>query len=97
MTFTKGPWRLDYADLGLVLGADGVAIQTAGSNCLNDFGGEAHANARLIASAPELYEALKALVTETTRCDNPELYGVSSDDDTMVAARAALAKADGGK
>ncbi len=48
--------------------------------------GEAEANARLIAAAPELYEALEKIVREHD-CTNPEA--------TVRTARAALAKATG--
>lgn len=38
-------------------------------------------------------EALRALVAETERCDNPSDEGVGRDDDVMIAARKALADA----
>ena len=56
---TPGPWRLDPDDLGLVLDPEGSPIQTAGPNSLTG-DGQAYANARLIASAPELLEAVRA-------------------------------------
>jgi hypothetical protein len=55
----------------------------------------AEANARLIAAAPDLLAALKALVVETERRDNPGDEGVSSDAEEMDAARSAIAKAEG--
>lgn len=56
------------------------------------------ADARLIAAAPEMYEALKAMVDCCTNSDGavspePKDRGVWLDN--MVAARAVLAKAEG--
>ncbi len=53
---TRGPWRLD-AFTGAVYGTDDRPIMTVG------LGGEEEyrANARLIAAAPELYEAAKII------------------------------------
>lgn len=46
-------------------------------------------------AAGNVLAALKALVARTETCDNPSDEGVSSDDDVMIAARAAIAKAEG--
>ncbi len=102
-TFTPGPWSLESDDNGYAeafrryAGAD--AIQVSGDHwtvavALDD-GPPGQANAHLIAAAPELYEALKAI----TDC-----YGVGQRDpakflehvhDFMMEGRAALAKARG--
>jgi len=42
----------------------------------------------------DLLAALKALIAATEASDNPSDMGVSSDEDVMVAARAAVAKAE---
>jgi len=41
-----------------------------------------------------LLEALRALVKRTEETDNPGDMGVGTDDDTMIAARAAIARAE---
>lgn len=51
--------------------------------------------ATLRAERDRLRAALEALVAETERCDRPGLYGVGTDDDVMVAARAALTASPG--
>src|SRR4051812_37585185 len=76
---TPGPW-LAEADDSSVFDSEGREV----ADCLTfPFAGEeAEANARLIAAAPELYEALKALI-------------VLSDSAAWDKAFAALAKAEG--
>jgi len=54
-----------------------------------------YANARLIAAAPDLFDALAALVAAVERDDNPSDEGHDSNSDEMAAARQALAKAKG--
>jgi hypothetical protein len=82
--FTAGPWqREDYSDEDGVLfemelaGANGEAI------CRIDFEGVdntayAEADARLIAAAPDMYEALRRLVEPTpgTKKLPPWVYGI---------------------
>lgn len=53
---------------------------------------EAEANARLIAAAPDLYEASKALVASTYAPDGMRLAPARSDVDAIEAA---IAKAEG--
>lgn len=58
---TKGPWVLTYSDAYYVskaLSLDGIAIVETGYAPKQ----EQEANARLIAAAPELLAALKALI-----------------------------------
>ena len=57
---------------------------------------EVVANARLIAAAPDLLEALKALMGEYI-ADNPQSDGADNPDCSvaMIAAHAAIAKAEG--
>ena len=52
------------------------------------------ANAQLIAAAPDLLAALKALVVATGRADNPSDCGVASSDPVVLEAIAIIAKAD---
>lgn len=59
MEYTKGPWKVDEAPdlpLGVIMDdEDGLGICTVEPCYTTE--GEALANARLIAAAPELYEA----------------------------------------
>ena len=57
---------------------------------------ELYANARLIAAAPELLEALEILVTEITLSDVDMEYIDSHFKPHIEKARAAIAKATGG-
>lgn len=57
--------------------------------------GPSPADARLIAAAPDLLAALKALVAEVESRDNVIDEGADSDCEQMISARAALAKAEG--
>jgi hypothetical protein len=88
-TFTPGPWL-----------AMGKAVYTESDNPTREilWGGhntrsasdeEKRANARLIAAAPEMYEALANLVADWERC----IRAIPHDHE----ARAVLAKVDGGE
>ena len=62
--------------------------------------GDTMANARLIASAPELLEALESLLRERYALELPEQFDAggnwTSNSPASVAARAAIVKAKGG-
>ncbi len=64
--FTKGPWKTgaEYGQIWNVYGADDTPVALASATCpiASDFKQvERTANAALIASAPELYEALEQI------------------------------------
>ena len=89
---TPGPWMLDHP-IGLVLDAAGAAIQTAGANCLNDDDGSGYANARLIAAAPDLLQALKETLAYWDSCGFSDC---EPDCECIVqSVQAAIAKAEG--
>ena len=77
--WTPGPWRVDGQWL---MDADGATLGEILDPRAGPCAAESDANARLIAAAPELYEALKAVVAIADR------RTVEFD-----AAHAALAKA----
>lgn len=88
--FTPGPWALRDRDVMVDRGHWQIVENVqAGSPAL---GGSAEANGLLIAAAPELYEALDALLgaTEVLPGYEHEIFTAELD-----AARAALAKARG--
>src|SRR3989442_1607338 len=98
---TPGPWAAT-ADgripVLVVSPASQIGIAIIG-NGLNggplDFK-EVAANARLIAAAPELLEALKALLDcGPDHCDYPSRCGLSGNDERVIRARALIAKAEG--
>ena len=63
---------------------------------LDDEHVEARANARLIAAAPELLEALKAMLSHTAELDPMQGYRPEEDSSAVKQARAAIAKAESG-
>ena len=92
---TPGPWRLELEEDGAfwLLSDPGVDMTSpatiAKRGTWSHRAKESHANARLIAAAPDLLAALKAVCSHGTR----EPQQISSDWD---AARAAIARAEGG-
>lgn len=91
---TPGPWR--------IIGADGYALGIWGSEAQDVVsekrGPMRQEDARLIAAAPELLEALKELVERRERAatDRPN-YPEAKDgkDGRYARARAAIARAEG--
>jgi hypothetical protein len=57
--------------------------------------GDQGANARLIAAAPELLEALEAMLSHTADLDPMQGYRPEEDFSAVKQARAAIAKAEG--
>lgn len=105
---TPGPWRADLADIGgQVFGFSIVAehgthwhpvayqstYQHTNSECYEP--AERKANARLIAAAPELLEALKLLDEAFCADDYGTKEGREKGRAALVATRAAIAKAEG--
>ena len=88
--FTPGPWRYDRTNGSPTTGEHMIAGAKPGYLAeVRDCGsGDVHANAHLIAAAPDLYAALYALLKANLSCDDDNI-------DAADAARAALAKARG--
>jgi len=64
---TEGPWLIEEDDGSfLVIDQDGMKIAGTFGFCAPGREGQEAANARLIAKAPEMLEALKALVQPHT-------------------------------
>lgn len=85
--WTPGPWKLKGA--GSIMGADDVLVATTGYRVAVG-SDEDESSARLIAAAPELYEALDAITHWNDRDGHV-------DASWWNAARAALARARGAK
>ena len=89
---TPGPWIVALNIDGVYAGTLSVVKSAVGSEIcgprqIRPQAKELEANANLIAAAPDLLEALKAILTI---CDSEGMYALESD-----AARAAIAKAKG--
>lgn len=104
--FTPGPWVVDedYEDeeqqaIGIVKEGRGyIAGIHILASCNNGegFTAEDRANAHLIAAAPAMYEALKALVDVFPSVVKMTPYGVSMDISKLHDnAKAALSQAEG--
>ena len=84
---TKGPWRTEGFENLVVNSAEGYTMTLAAGGkdaCLD----ELKANARLIAAAPELLDALRELCADKYLSDPINL-------ERMKNARAAISKAEG--
>lgn len=104
MSYTKGPWKQESAELSicrLIVSVEDVSCEKISTDALTiayvptDYERDTQmANARLIATAPELYEALKAL------CNYIDAEGPPAKEWQAISGwaekgRAALAKAEG--
>ena len=88
---TRGPWRVDRLDHNgqSVVMNDNIEIATCWHHCVGSIEQEMHANARLIAAAPDMLAALRQVVDETAGGMVPP------STDAIDAARVAIAKAEG--
>jgi transketolase len=99
---TKGPWEVVRTDAGIIVRTESVKKTRAGASRYAAIGGfdrsdpeqlaEALANARLIAAAPELLEALEYLTGE---CDKEMDLDYNRHAAPLAKALAAIAKAKG--
>lgn len=103
--FTPGPWWLDTDknDQLNVFGASDEWIALLPHCCVGTWEEQQKANARLIAAAPDLYEALKAMEETAMRLglsrgeegDTAWANALLAHFAALNQARAALAKAEG--
>jgi hypothetical protein len=100
MTHSKGPWNLANTNTDIIAPHPGATLHIAKLWDVTRFNGDTEANGHLIAAAPEMLEALEAIIY----AKNAEAqYGLSdSQVGHMFAtafnqARAAIAKARGVK
>lgn len=68
---TPGPWEIAYQDKNgqLVVAGKHIEIVTCWHHCVGSIEKEMHANARLIAKSPEMYDLLK-VIADDLRHDN---------------------------
>lgn len=89
---TKGPWEVAEPDRNgqAIVRAEEYEVATCWHHCLGSIEKEMEANARLIAAAPELLEALRGIIEIGKRdMSNPKYDGY------FESACAAIAKAEG--
>lgn len=96
MSHTPGPWEVDSEGgmLPCVVAGDKLIYQSARGLGIED-NATIEANARLIAAAPDLLEALRATLAQWTMAG----YGECADETCgciQGQARRAIAKAEGG-
>jgi len=96
MKHTPGPWQVassmcPYRVIAAVEEPFGVVVVCDTANNAKTRTPENAANANLIAAAPEMYEALKAILDT---CLSPDYEGAPSDAAVKLMV-AALAKAEG--
>ena len=84
---TPGPWATDGGDTVVAMGNQIVVTAPAPDGASRE---EMKANARLIAAAPELLEALKGMLQAFLCTQDPDAY---PSDAPCNLARAAIAKA----
>lgn len=92
--YVSGPWGGDICDCYTMTDTSGWSVRNGGtSRPVNHQGDMADANARMIASAPDLYEALEKLMSVPIVAD----YAGDNEhlDAAISAARAALSRAKG--
>ena len=94
---TPGPWALHQVAKDVILGPDNRPVAYAAASHMDqrdadDYSGEASANARLIAAAPDLLAALEELLRAADRYGNgfPEMMAAQRK------ARTAISKVGGG-
>ena len=92
---TPGPWHTGGQDDRIIYAADGFAVADAtvfhGRHRSKDAAPTETHNARLIAAAPELLDALKVLLSlHDSQVDTADAWNVS-----MEEARTAISKATG--
>lgn len=92
--YTKGPWELagdlNVMNLDVVYGSGRIAMMDCENEELSD--AELTANARLIAAAPELLEALELARDHLEVCNYE-----GEEDEALAQINAVIAKAKGGE
>lgn len=97
---TPGPWSHSVGNLVRVFGPNQTTIcgvHRLGKNLGRERGGEIEANARLIAAAPELLEALHQaeIMLRRAQIETRDMGTAEACEHTREIANAALAKAEG--
>jgi hypothetical protein len=96
--FTPGPWRVELGDGYPHAGSWCVVCDTHPSKytplvAVQDFDDRSEADARLIAAAPDIYDALILALPYVETAESDDAYKPSSARRVTETIRAALAKA----
>lgn len=95
MEYTKGEWKVGFPEDGTLF----IRVRTSRAvrriATIFDNREENLANAQLIAAAPDLYEALKALTTHFKLSPHLDNLRTGYDEDYIEQAERAIAKAEG--
>ena len=96
MTYTSGEWKILQAEYGkdFAILAGGLCIAEVFNRVEEDIYIDAEANARLIAAAPAMLEALKGIYEDGLVIDALSLAGI---EDVLNTAGSAIRKAEGGE
>lgn len=86
---TPGPWFADHMEFGWQVGFDMPFGHRAGLAVILGWGQPSEQNARLIAAAPDLLQALEAIAED-------HLWHYGAETHLAKTAMAAIAKAKGG-
>lgn len=94
MNHTPGPWQYSFegGTVAFIVEADGTTVAKISTTENSTAHSALPANARLIAAAPDMLEALEAIVKSLADHDDE---GMIEHAQQMIDARAAIAKAKG--
>lgn len=92
---TPGPWEVAYQDKNgqSVVKGEHIEVATCWHHCVGSIEKEMEANARLIAAAPDLLEALHAMLSYTAMLDPSQGFD-GFDHSAVNQALAAITKAE---
>lgn len=90
---TPGPWTVNVNNIGVDVVADSMTVAMTCSPTPNDHAPICHANARLIAAAPDMLAALT--VVEAVMTIVPPRSDTAEYLEALDKVRAAIAKAEG--
>jgi hypothetical protein len=89
MSYTQGPWYTRHNQISSLESTHGCTIANCNSTSRGIPDEEVQANARLIASAPDLYEALTQLLDRLAEFGNIDII---REEEPIENARQAVAK-----
>jgi len=96
---TPGPWTVSepWSGFSAIYGPDGGLVFGLAAGCASEKRDDAtcEANARLLAAAPKMYEALRAFVAAVDRSSGTVTFMIGNSGCSYDQARAAINEAEG--